>query len=336
MTLSCDDNETYKITVVPTASTKFELTADETKLTVKKNQPASVTFRIKFTHYITMGLTGQVQFHIQKKSLIGGDLGARALRFQFQGMIPEFHAKDLVKKSDEEQFNIGTVKGELALVKNETFVAFCYKPETDDPQTNEFAREDFAFVKNVYRNMHHPAILGMVGIIHPTMTILLDSDTVCDLEQLMEKEKLSIPFLLQCVSDCAEALNYLASHRIVHRNVKPSKLRVVRHDITNEGKCIIKLNDLSTVAKVAEPNSLKRSPGTYAYMAPEVMECKPHGLPIDVFSFAMTLYHIFSYETPYGTMSNFEVQEFVCAGKVRPRPPLTPSASRCSTSSPPG
>ncbi|KAL7716606.1 Ephrin type-A receptor 4A [Entamoeba marina] len=301
-------DETYKLTIIPLTSSKFELSVDETKITIKKGEKIYVKITLKFTQYVTMGLTGQVQFHLKKKSLMGSDCGCRALRFQLQGVVPAFNEKDLVKTSDEEQFRIGTVNGVLSMVKNESVVAFKYNVE------DEYEKQDFEFVKNVYRDIHHSAILGMCGIILSSSTILLDGDTVCDLQTLMDKEKLSVLFLLQCCSDCANALNYLSSHRILHRNVKPGKLRVVHHDITNEGKCIVKLNDMTTICKLKRGELIKKSPGTYQYMAPEVMELKEHGLPIDVFSFGMTMYHIFTGEIPYKEMSNPQIQQFVVGG----------------------
>jgi len=42
---------------------------------------------------------------------------------------------------------------------------------------------------------------------------------------------------------------------------------------------------------------------------------KEHGLPIDVFSFAMTMYHIFTGEIPFKEFDNMQVQEQIKQGK---------------------
>ncbi|ELP87812.1 proto-oncogene tyrosine protein kinase FER, putative [Entamoeba invadens IP1] len=301
-------DSTYKLTVTPVESPKYELTVNESKFVIKKGEPCSVVIQLLFHHHATMGLTGQVQFSIKKKAIMSGESITRALRFQLEGVVPAYNEKDLVKSSDEEQFRVGMINGVLSTVKNESVVAFKYNIQ------DKYEKEDYEFIQRVYRDIHHPAILGMVGIILSSSTILLDGDTVSDLQTLMEKEKIAVPFLLKCCNDCANALLYLSSHNILHRNVKPSKLRVVHHDITNEGKCTVKLHDLTTIFKLKKGELIKKSPGTYQYMAPEVMEMKEHGLPIDVFSFGMTMYHMFTNEIPYKDLSNAQIQQKVCSG----------------------
>lgn len=293
-------------------SSKYELSVSEDKFTLKKGERIEVVVTLVFHHYATMGLTGQVQFNVKKKSLVGGESFQRALRFQLEGVVPAYNERDLVKSSDDEQFRVGTVNGVLSMVKNESVVAFHYNVK------DEYERQDYGFIQQVYRDIHHPAILGMAGIVLSSSTILLEGDTVSDLQTLMERETIAVPFLLRCCSDCANALMYLSSHRIIHRNVKPSKLRIVHHDITNEGKCTVKLHDLTTIYKLKEGEQITKSPGTYQYMAPEVMELKPHGLPIDVFSFGMTMYHIFTNEMPYGELSNAQIQQRVVSGERLP------------------
>ncbi|BFU20964.1 protein kinase putative [Entamoeba histolytica] len=305
-------DNTYKLTVTTGESPKYELTVDESKFTIKKGERIQIKITLVFRHYATMGLTGQVQFSLKKKSLIGGESIQRALRFQLEGVVPAYNEKDLVKSSDDEQFRVGMINGVLSMVKNESVVAFKYNVK------DEFEKQDYEFIQSVYRDIHHPAILGMAGIVLSSSTILLDGDTVTDLQSLMEKEKMAVPFLLRCCSDCANALLYLSQHNIIHRNVKPSKLRIVHHDITNEGKCTVKLHDLTTIYKLKKGELIKKSPGTYQYMAPEVMELKEHGLPIDVFSFGMTMYHIFTNEIPYGDLSNAQIQQKVVSGERLP------------------
>ncbi|KAL7715287.1 Ephrin type-A receptor 4A [Entamoeba marina] len=308
-TLKNKGDDTLKISVTPSTSNKYTLSTSVDNFVIKKREEAQLTVTLKFSHYASMGLTGHVQLHIKKKSFMGGDVGILTLRFQLQGMVQSFHQKDLVKTSDEEQFRIGMVNGVLSMVRNESVVAFHYDKKDD------FQMQEFEEVKRAYRDIHHQSILGMAGIIHETCTLLLDGDTVCDLATLLEKEKLSTLFKLQCCVDAANALLYLSSNNMIHRNVKPTKLRVVHHDITNEGKCTVKLHDMTTVYQLKKGELIKKSPGTYEYMAPEVMEMKEHGLPIDTYSFGMTVYHIFNPVNPYKDMTGLQIQDFIISGK---------------------
>ncbi|EMD45363.1 ephrin typeA receptor 4A, putative [Entamoeba histolytica KU27] len=176
-------DSTYKLTVTTGESPKYELTVDESKFTIKKGERIQIKITLVFRHYATMGLTGQVQFSLKKKSLMGGESIQRALRFQLEGVVPAYNEKDLVKSSDDEQFRVGMINGVLSMVKNESVVAFKYNVK------DEFEKQDYEFIQSVYRDIHHPAILGMAGIVLSSSTILLDGDTVTDLQSLMEKEK---------------------------------------------------------------------------------------------------------------------------------------------------
>ena len=71
------------------------------------------------------------------------------------------------------------------------------------------------------------------------------------------------------------ALAYLHSKEIAHRDIKPANILI------NDGKA--KLADFGTAAFVVK-EKLTEAAGTLQYMAPEVFEGKPYGLPCDIWS----------------------------------------------------
>lgn len=95
-------------------------------------------------------------------------------------------------------------------------------------------------------------------------------------------EKKAAEIILQIT----DALDYLHQQRIVHRDLKPENLIY-----TDKGpNSTIKLVDFG-LAKISRPSAPLKTPcGSPAYVAPEVLERKPYGPPVDWWSLGVILY----------------------------------------------
>ncbi|AHF17295.1 serine/threonine protein kinase [Niabella soli] len=161
----------------------------------------------------------------------------------------------------------------------------------------------------------------MVQLNHPHIRNIYDYSTVngcpCMIMEYLEGKDLSLLMkegaqftnqqLINWWNDLVDALQYTHRKNIIHRDIKPSNLF-----ITEEGKIkildfgIAKLRDNVTVTQTGSRM------GTLMYMSPEqVYDVKTLSYKTDIYSLAVTFYHLVSGVAPYDAskISDFEIQE---------------------------
>lgn len=103
------------------------------------------------------------------------------------------------------------------------------------------------------------------------------------LEQYLKDHPLSQAEVLRLGIDVCKALEVCAKNNIIHRDIKPANIFV-----SPNGD--FKLGDFG-VAREMEKTTMNLSrKGTYAYMAPEVFNCKPYKASADIYSLGIVLY----------------------------------------------
>ncbi len=90
-------------------------------------------------------------------------------------------------------------------------------------------------------------------------------------------------------------LSYLHYYRYVHRDIKPEHF-LLSSDTTLPDT--LRLCSLSTVASLAECDSLKGIVGTYLYMAPEMISGKNYDTAVDVWAAGVIMYMLLTGEHP--------------------------------------
>lgn len=124
---------------------------------------------------------------------------------------------------------------------------------------------------------------------------------------------------LMAVYDLARALKFLASKRVLYRDLKPEN---VGFDVRSR----VKLFDFG-LSKELKDRDLVELPDSYnatgltgsrRYMAPEVALCKHYGLASDVYGFAIVFWECFAGEMAYDSMNLNEHFEKVVMNGKRP------------------
>lgn len=114
-----------------------------------------------------------------------------------------------------------------------------------------------------------------------------------------------IKFILRCV---VQALGYLNSIGIIHKDVKPENIV-----LDNNGYAF--LTDFGTSEIIKEQNSFETS-GTPGYMAPEVICRQNHSFVSDYFSLGVILFESIKGERPYKGKSRQEIRDAILSKQI--------------------
>ena len=154
--------------------------------------------------------------------------------------------------------------------------------------------------------LRHPNVIQFLGVYYPTgagganmmrLPVMVMEMMADSLTSFVDKhEKIPVHIKYSIVHDVSLGLCYLHNHDppIVHRDLSPNNVLLTTHHVA-------KISDLG-VAKVIKADSRKtmtKAPGTVDFMPPEALANSPlYGPPMDVFSFAGIILHIFNQQWP--------------------------------------
>jgi class 3 adenylate cyclase len=147
---------------------------------------------------------------------------------------------------------------------------------------------------------------------------------------LEERGRLSEQLALQIMADVARALVSAHERGIVHRDIKPDNILLIKNDkeaeeAHAEGVPRVKLTDFGLARHVVETESLMVSQvgallGTPLYMAPE--QCSGVGVVdarADIYAMGITLFHLLAGRPPFVSTTQLGVINMHCN---EPPPPL--------------
>jgi serine/threonine protein kinase len=144
------------------------------------------------------------------------------------------------------------------------------------------------------------------------------------LSNLIEKQSkpFSLPVAIDIIVQIARGMCYLHDVGVAHRDLKPQNVvanRLTWQHLGDEYYCakLVDFGMSKTKVEVSKYNSISaRGVGTTRYRAPEVhpkahpdSNGKAIWFKADVYSFAMTCYHILSLQPPYGNLKEYQMYE---------------------------
>jgi proprotein convertase subtilisin/kexin type 5 len=170
-------------------------------------------------------------------------------------------------------------------------------------------------------NLHHKNILQFIGAsrVRGKLAILTEFISQGNLAQLLAEKTLDIQLKKKIILDIAEALHFLHSNSILHRDIKAENILVV--STLKEAIINVKLADFGTARSTTEQVTSKftRGVGTPIYMAVEVLKNEKYERSADIFSFGVLVWVIMTQEEPYKMFAHsWDVAEFVLHGKRLP------------------
>ncbi|KAH7329269.1 Calcium/calmodulin dependent protein kinase [Stachybotrys elegans] len=115
-------------------------------------------------------------------------------------------------------------------------------------------------------------------------------DRICEQGRFTEKDA------SQTIKQVLSAVDFLHKNNVVHRDLKPENLLYVTQDASSD----LVLADFG-IAKTlgTQEETLQTMAGSFGYAAPEVMDRKGHGKPVDMWSMGVITYTLLCGYSPF-------------------------------------
>ncbi|GEM88060.1 serine/threonine-protein kinase [Meiothermus granaticius] len=171
---------------------------------------------------------------------------------------------------------------------------------------------DARFVRRFHReaellaHLDHPGIVkvydhGNHGDTHYIAMEFLDGE---GLDRLIENKKLSVPNLVEVMGRVAEALQHIHAQGIIHRDIKPGNIMVLRNAVREDGSVDprgVRLMDFGIAAgKVLTRLTITGARiGTPVYMSPEQAKGQRIDHKSDIYSFGVVFYEALTGQPPF-------------------------------------
>lgn len=162
-----------------------------------------------------------------------------------------------------------------------------------------FASRFFAAEAALVGRLHHPNVVRLLDAVDdpdgpylvmehvPGVTLrhFCQPDNLLSLEQVVE-----VGF------KCAMALGYVYQQGLIHRDVKPANILVVRdgNDITD-----VKVSDFGSVLNLESDETQVHRVGSLAYISPEQLDGADLDCRSDIYSLGAVLYHLVAGRPPF-------------------------------------
>ena len=152
----------------------------------------------------------------------------------------------------------------------------------------------------VQSSLHHPNIVTLYDFqeIGGRLFIFMEFLDGENLENLIERKALTVDDALRMFAEIAEAVAYIHSRGIVHRDIKSQNIRV-----TSGG--VIKLLDFG-IAKDSQSQNLTRTGGvigTPRYLSPEQLNGRPASPQTDIWALGVLFYEMLTGVEPFASES---------------------------------
>jgi len=171
---------------------------------------------------------------------------------------------------------------------------------------------DPRFVRRFHReaellaHLDHPNIVkvydhGNQGDTHYIAMEFLDGE---GLDRLIESKRLSIKSIVQIMSRVAEALQHIHAQGIIHRDIKPGNIMVLKNALREDGSVDprgVRLMDFGIAAgKVLTRLTITGARiGTPVYMSPEQAKGQRIDYKSDIYSFGVVFYEALCGQPPF-------------------------------------
>lgn len=204
--------------------------------------------------------------------------------------VTDFYKKDECSKYYKLGKTLGTgsfatVKSAICKADNSRWAVKCIDKASLTAEDEEALRVEV----EVLQMLQHPNIVSLKEVFDCQKTFYMVMEEMSGgelFDRIVEKEKYSEKEASAVVKKLAAALLYCHEQGIAHRDLKPENLLYQ----STEDDAEIKIADFG-LAKLVKGDSLMQTAcGTPGYVAPEILEGKPYGSEVDLWSLGVIAY----------------------------------------------
>ncbi|GAB4831184.1 hypothetical protein Ancab_005191 [Ancistrocladus abbreviatus] len=164
--------------------------------------------------------------------------------------------------------------------------------------------------------LRHPNIIRFMAAckkppVYCVITEYLSEGSLRAYLHKLEHKTLPLQQLITAALEIARGMEYIHSQGIIHRDLKPENI-LINEDFH------MKIADFGTACEEAQHDHLADDPGTYRWMAPEMIKHKHYGRKVDVYSFGLILWEMVAGSVPYENMNPIQAAYAVVNKSLRP------------------
>ncbi|KAL8129705.1 hypothetical protein V2J09_018860 [Rumex salicifolius] len=167
--------------------------------------------------------------------------------------------------------------------------------------------------------LHHTNVIKFVAACRkpPVFCIVTEYLSEGSLRSYLHKlqnKTLPLKKLVSFALDIARGMEYIHSQGVIHRDLKPENV-LINEDFH------MKIADFGIACEEVNCDPFADDPGTYRWMAPEMIKDKFYGRKVDVYSFGLILWEMVSGSIPYEDMKPIQAAYAVVNKNLRPQIP---------------
>ncbi|KAK7412353.1 hypothetical protein VNO78_03808 [Psophocarpus tetragonolobus] len=188
----------------------------------------------------------------------------------------------------------------------------------DDESVTLASRLEKHFIREVtlLSRLHHPNVIKFSAAcrkppVYCIITEYLAEGSLRAYLHKLEHQAISLEKLIAFALDISRGMEYIHSQGVIHRDLKPENVLI------NENYHL-KIADFGIACEEASCDILADDPGTYRWMAPEMIKRKSYGRKVDVYSFGLILWEMLTGTIPYEDMNPIQAAFAVVNKNSRP------------------
>ncbi|XP_027029294.1 death-associated protein kinase 2 isoform X1 [Tachysurus fulvidraco] len=160
-------------------------------------------------------------------------------------------------------------------------------------------REEIEREVNILQHLQHPNIISLHDVYENRTDVVLMLELVSGGELfdfLAQKESLSEEEATEFLKQILNGVHYLHSKKIAHFDLKPENIMLLDKNVPLPR---IKIIDFGLAHKIEDGVEFKDIFGTPEFVAPEIVNYEPLGLPADMWSIGVITYILISGASPF-------------------------------------